>query len=101
PLSWYEENGVRLHLGKAISRIDRVRRIVYAEDGTEAPYDRLLIATGSTPFILPGPGAALTGVIPYRDIRDTELMIEAASMKRRAIVIGGGLLGLEAANGLK
>ena len=70
-------------------------------DGTEAPYDRLLIATGSSPFILPVPGKDLAGVISYRDIRDTEIMIETARMKRHAVVIGGGLLGLEAANGLK
>jgi nitrite reductase (NADH) large subunit len=101
PLEWYEENGIELHLGKTISRIDRKRRLVIAEDGTEAPYDRLLIATGSQPFILPVPGATLKGVITYRDIGDTQAMIDAASVKRRAVVIGGGLLGLEAANGLK
>ena len=101
PLEWYEENGIKLHLGKTISRIDRKRRLVIAEDGTEAPYDRLLIATGSQPFILPVPGAKLKGVITYRDIGDTQAMIDAASVKRRAVVIGGGLLGLEAANGLK
>jgi nitrite reductase (NADH) large subunit len=101
PLDWYETNGVRLHLGKAVARIDRKRRCVVAEDGTQAPYDRLLIATGSQPFILPVPGAKLKGVITYRDIQDTEAMIETARAKRRAVVIGGGLLGLEAANGLK
>ncbi|WP_116138177.1 nitrite reductase large subunit NirB [Trinickia diaoshuihuensis] len=101
PLEWYEENGIRLHLGKSVSRIDRKRRIVVADDGTEAPYDRLLIATGSQPFILPVPGAGLKGVITYRDIGDTQAMIDAANVKRRAVVIGGGLLGLEAANGLK
>ncbi|PMS16726.1 nitrite reductase large subunit [Trinickia dabaoshanensis] len=101
PLEWYQENGIRLHLGKSVSHIDRKRRIVVADDGTEAPYDRLLIATGSQPFILPVPGAKLKGVITYRDIGDTQAMIDAASVKRRAIVIGGGLLGLEAANGLK
>ena len=101
PLEWYEQNGIRLHLGKTISTIDRKRRVVTAEDGTEAPYDRLLIATGSQPFILPVPGATLKGVITYRDIRDTQAMIDAATVKRRAVVIGGGLLGLEAANGLK
>ncbi|HEX7683446.1 MAG TPA: nitrite reductase large subunit NirB [Trinickia sp.] len=101
PLEWYEQNGIQLHLGKTISRIDRKRRLVIAEDGTEAPYDRLLIATGSQPFILPVPGAKLKGVITYRDIGDTQAMIDAATVKRRAVVIGGGLLGLEAANGLK
>jgi nitrite reductase (NADH) large subunit len=74
---------------------------VVTDDGVEAHYDRLLIATGSTPFILPVPGKDLKGVITYRDIRDTEIMIETARVRRRAVVIGGGLLGLEAANGLK
>ncbi|WP_207001822.1 nitrite reductase large subunit NirB [Trinickia mobilis] len=101
PLAWYEENGVHLHLGKTITRIDRVKRVVATDDGMEAPYDRLLIATGSSPFILPVPGNTLKGVITYRDIYDTEAMIEAAKVKQHAVVIGGGLLGLEAANGLK
>jgi nitrite reductase (NADH) large subunit len=100
PLSWYAEHGITLHLGKKVSRIDRVRRKVVAEDGTEAEYDRLLIATGSNPFILPVPGRDLPGVIAYRDIADTEAMIDAASKYPHAVVIGGGLLGLEAANGL-
>ncbi|MGH8778389.1 nitrite reductase large subunit NirB [Paraburkholderia sp.] len=101
PLAWYEEHGIRLHVSKTVERIDRVRRIVVASDGTEAPYDRLLIATGSTPFILPVPGNTLDGVITYRDIHDTQSMIDAATVKQQAVVIGGGLLGLEAANGLK
>ena len=74
---------------------------IIADDGTAAPYDRLLIATGSTPFRLPIPGNQLPGVIGYRDIQDTDEMIAAASQYRHAVVIGGGLLGLEAANGLK
>ncbi|WP_233872224.1 nitrite reductase large subunit NirB [Paraburkholderia adhaesiva] len=101
PLDWYAENGIHLHLGKRIERIDRMRRVVVAEDGTEAPYDRLLIATGSTPFILPVPGNTFKGVVSYRDIYDTQAMIDAAAVKQHAVVIGGGLLGLEAANGLK
>lgn len=100
PLEWYEAHGVHLHLGRSIARIDRRRRVVIDADGAETPYDRLLIATGSSPFILPVPGKDLNGVITYRDIYDTEAMIEAAKVKRRAVVIGGGLLGLEAANGL-
>jgi nitrite reductase (NADH) large subunit len=99
--SWYAENGINLHLGKTVKKIDRVKRVVIAEDGTEAPYDRLLLATGSTPFMLPVPGNDLPGVISYRDIKDTDDMIEAARLHRHAVVIGGGLLGLEAANGLK
>lgn len=100
PLEWYEENGITLHRGKKVVDIDRRRRIVRAEDGTEAEYDRLLIATGSNPFILPVPGKELDGVIAYRDIADTNTMIEAAAKYKHAVVIGGGLLGLEAANGL-
>jgi len=100
PLSWYGENGITLHLGKKVVSIDRQRRIVKAGDGTEAPYDRLLLATGSNPFILPVPGKDLEGVIAYRDIADTQTMIDAAAKYRHAVVIGGGLLGLEAANGL-
>ena len=101
PLSWYEENGIKLLLNRKATFIDRARRVVIADDGTEAAYDRLLIATGSNPFILPIPGNELDGVIGYRDIRDTNLMIEASEKYRHAVVIGGGLLGLEAANGLK
>lgn len=100
-LEWYSENGIRLYTGKTVTRIDRARREVIADDGTVAPYDRLLIATGSVPFILPVPGSDLPGVIAYRDIKDTETMIEVAAKWRHAVVIGGGLLGLEAANGLK
>ena len=100
PLSWYADNGITLHLGKTVVEIDRIKRVVRADDGTEAPYDRLLLATGSNPFILPVPGNDLEGVIAYRDIDDTETMIEAAKVHKHAVVIGGGLLGLEAANGL-
>jgi nitrite reductase (NADH) large subunit len=100
-LDWYRQNNIRLHLGKKVSKIDRRARRVVAEDGTEEEYDRLLLSTGSTPFILPVPGHDLPGVIAYRDIKDTDAMIEAARIHKHAIVIGGGLLGLEAANGLK
>jgi nitrite reductase (NADH) large subunit len=100
PVSWYQEAGIDLRMGCAISKIDRVRRAVMAEDGSSTPYDRLLLATGSTPVILPIPGKDLKGVISYRDIGDTETMIDTARLKRHAVVIGGGLLGLEAANGL-
>ena len=98
---WYKENNVTLHAGKKVVQVDRVRRIVRAEDGTEEEYDRLLMCTGSSPFILPVPGNDLPGVISYRDISDTDAMIDAARRYRHAVVIGGGLLGLEAANGLK
>jgi len=99
-LAWYCDNGITLHTGKQVTKIDRKARKVIAADGTEAYYDRLLLATGSSPFILPVPGKGLPGVIAYRDIADTEAMIEAAQHHRHAVVIGAGLLGLEAANGL-
>ena len=100
PLSWYADNHITLHLGKKVVQVDRRRRVVVAEDGTEETYDRLLVCTGSNPFIPPMPGKDLEGVIAYRDIRDTNLMIDAAAKYQHAVVIGGGLLGLEAANGL-
>ena len=100
-VDWYAANGITLHLNKTITHIDRVARKVIAADGTEASYDRLLLATGSNPFVLPIPGKDLPGVITYRDIKDTNAMIDAASKYKHAVVIGGGLLGLEAANGLK
>jgi len=100
PLSWYAENGITLHTGNKVVQIDRVKRRVVAEDGTAAGYDRLLLATGSHPFILPVPGKDLPGVIAYRDIADTQAMIDAATKYQHAVIIGGGLLGLEAANGL-
>ncbi len=101
PLPWYDAHGITLHLGKKVVDVDREHRIVTAADGTTAAYDVLLIATGSVPFILPVPGKDLDGVISYRDIADTNTMIETARTHRHAVVIGGGLLGLEAANGLR
>jgi nitrite reductase (NADH) large subunit len=99
--AWYEENNIRLHTGKTIVKIDRKAREVIADDGTRETYDRLLLATGSMPFILPIEGTKLDGVLTYRDIADTEAMIAATAHHKNAVVIGGGLLGLEAANGLK
>src|SRR5438552_1744267 len=100
-VGWYEKNGIRLHLGKKVVKIERGARKVVAADGTAESYDRLLLATGSNPFILPVPGKDLEGVLTYRDIQDTNAMIEASKRYKHAVVIGGGLLGLEAANGLK
>ncbi|MCO2091191.1 NAD(P)/FAD-dependent oxidoreductase [Pseudomonas aeruginosa] len=100
-LNWYAENGIKLLRDRKVVQIDRVRRRVVAADGSEAEYDRLLLATGSVPFILPIPGNRLQGVIGYRDIADTQAMIDCARTHSHAVVIGGGLLGLEAANGLK
>jgi nitrite reductase (NADH) large subunit len=100
-VDWYAENGITLHLNKKVNKIDRKNRVVHAEDGTTAEYDRLILATGSNPFMLPVPGADLEGVISFRDIHDVDAMIEASGKFKHAVVIGGGLLGLEAANGLK
>jgi nitrite reductase (NADH) large subunit len=101
---WYSDNHITLHAGKTVVGVDRANRIVRATDATgaitEAEYDRLLMCTGSNPFILPVPGKDLKGVIAYRDIADTNEMIDAAKKYKKAVVIGGGLLGLEAANGL-
>lgn len=98
---WYAQNNIQLYTNARINKIDRKNRLVYAEDGTRAEYDRLLIATGSKPFMPPIPGKELAGVIGYRDIKDTNEMIAAAKVHKHAVVIGGGLLGLEAANGLR
>ena len=104
PWAWYTENHITLHAGKKVTQVDRVNRVVraVAADGSvvQAEYDRLLMCTGSKPFILPIPGNQLEGVMAYRDIADTNAMIEAAAKYKNAVVIGGGLLGLEAANGL-
>jgi len=98
--AWYAGNGITLHAGRKVVRIDRRARRVVADDGSEVPYDRLLLATGSNPLILPVPGSDLPGVVSYRDVHDTDQMIAASRSYRHAVVIGGGLLGLEAANGL-
>ncbi|MCT2538851.1 nitrite reductase large subunit NirB [Sedimentimonas flavescens] len=98
---WYAERGITLHKGEKIVQIDRDERKVVSDKGTVAHYDRLVIATGSSPFIIPVPGADLPGVLAYRDLDDTEGMIAASAKGGRAVVIGGGLLGLEAAAGLK
>ncbi|GMG82435.1 nitrite reductase large subunit NirB [Paralimibaculum aggregatum] len=99
--AWYAANGVTCRFGEPVTGIDRARRVVVSATG-ETPYDRLVIATGSAPFIIPVPGHALPGVLTYRDLDDTEAMIAAAAKPgARAVVIGGGLLGLEAAAGLR
>jgi nitrite reductase (NADH) large subunit len=97
---WYTENGIELITGDAVTAIDRVKRVLSLESGATVDYDRLLIATGSTPFIIPVPGHDKQGVLGFRDIADVEQMLAAAGKYRSAVVIGGGLLGLEAANGL-
>ncbi|MEB0138505.1 MULTISPECIES: NAD(P)/FAD-dependent oxidoreductase [unclassified Undibacterium] len=97
---WYAQHEITLHAGDPVVDIDRQRRIVRSRAGTEVAYDRLLLATGSSPFIIPVPGHDLPGVIAFRDLEDVETMLQAARTHRHAVVIGGGLLGLEAANGL-
>ncbi|MGZ8190679.1 MAG: NAD(P)/FAD-dependent oxidoreductase [Methylococcaceae bacterium] len=99
---WYVDNGICLYAGpdKSVVRIDRGRRKVVAQDGTVAEYDRLLIATGSKAVVPPIPGNDLEGVISFRDIIDVNKMLGYASRTQKAVVLGGGLLGLEAANGL-
>ena len=100
-LDWYQLHGITLHTSSKVVDVNRSAHQVIAEDGTTAEYDRLLLATGSNPFIIPVPGHDLEGVIGFRDIQDVDAMLSAARQGRHAVVIGGGLLGLEAANGLQ
>ena len=99
PLAWYEENGITLHAGKRVSAIDRDAKTVSAGDLT-VPYDYLVFATGSKPFIPPIPGTPLHGVFAFRTLDDCRNIAEYALDCKTAVVIGGGLLGLEAAKGL-
>ena len=99
-LSWYQDNAITLHSGRAVVRIDREAKAVEAEGGLVVPYDRLILAVGSDPVRLPLPGADLKGVVTFRDLDDVDAMVAAADRGGRAVVIGGGLLGLEAAYGL-
>jgi nitrite reductase (NADH) large subunit len=98
--AWYIENEIMLYKGHRIVEIDRDNRIVRSEQGASAEYDKLIIATGSVPFIIPVPGHKLPGVLSYRDLDDVHAMMLAAKSRGHAVVIGGGLLGLEAAAGL-
>ncbi len=106
PLSWYEENDITLHVGARVTQIDPASRMVEAANGVRAAYDVLLIATGSRSFIPPvkglngSDGAMKAGVFGFRSIADTNGIIACAKTSKRAAVIGGGLLGLEAARGL-
>ena len=98
---WYVKNGVTLLKGERVVHIDREGKTVASERGLVVPYDRLIIATGSSPVIIPVPGHTLAGVLSYRDLDDVNAMLIAAKAGGDAVVIGGGLLGLEAAAGLK
>jgi len=97
---WYRSNNIQLHAGQTATGIDTGQQTVTTDRGLVVPYDDLVLATGSLPFMLPLPGADKEGVIAFRDIKDCEAMIDASRKYRKAVVIGGGLLGLEAARGL-
>ncbi len=97
---WYEINGIELVAGDSVTAIDREARTVTVASGRTVSYDKLLIATGSDPFIIPVPGKDLPGVISFREMKDVDAMLAAAERGGDAVVIGGGLLGLEAAHGL-
>ena len=98
---WYVDHGVMLYKGHKVVEIDRAAKTVRSEHGEVVGYDKLVIATGSAPFIIPVPGHDLPGVLTYRDLDDVDAMLLAAQSRGKAVVIGGGLLGLEAAAGLK
>jgi nitrite reductase (NADH) large subunit len=98
---WYVNNDITLYKGHKVATIDRVAKTVTSEPGVVECYDKLVIATGSAPFILPVPGHDLPGVLTYRDLDDVNAMLLAAQSRAKAVVIGGGLLRLEAAAGLK
>ncbi|WP_294133453.1 nitrite reductase large subunit NirB [Sphingobium sp.] len=103
--AWYDDNGITLITSDPVSAIDRTHKSVTSQSGRTIGYDKLLIATGSDPFIIPVPGKDLPGVISFRDMKDVDVMLAAAEAGKaigggEAVVIGGGLLGLEAAHGL-
>ncbi|WEI18106.1 nitrite reductase small subunit NirD [Acinetobacter proteolyticus] len=101
PHAWYRDKGIQFIADDPAIKIDRTRKVVHTEKGESVDYDRLIIATGSSPFIPPVQGVDLKGVISFRDIYDVNTMIKYCETKKNAVVIGGGLLGLEAAYGLK
>ena len=101
PHAWYSDKGIHFIAGDAAVKIDRPRKQVHTEKGIVVDYDRLILATGSKPFIPPIKGSDLKGVLSFRDIYDVNTMLEYCKNKKNAVVIGGGLLGLEAAYGLK
>jgi nitrite reductase (NADH) large subunit len=99
-LDWYAEHKIELIAGESVTTIDRAARVVTGEHGTTRHYDILLLATGSNPIVLPLPGVERFGVMTFRSVADVEKMLETAGPNKSAVVIGGGLLGLEAAHGL-
>lgn len=98
--NWYKENNITLFSGETVTNIDTTKQIIYSDANREVAYDRLILATGSIPFILPIKGADKKGVTAFRNIEDCKKMIEYSKKNKKAAVIGGGLLGLEAARGL-
>src|SRR5215472_17155182 len=94
---WYEEHGIALHIGDRASQIERKTRRVHSDKGVEVAYDTVVLATGSYPFVPPVPGIDKRGVFVYRTIEDLEKISAYGKRAKRAAVIGGGLLGLEAA----
>ncbi|MBV9123488.1 MAG: FAD-dependent oxidoreductase, partial [Planctomycetes bacterium] len=94
---WYEQNGIRLFVGDRATEIDRTNRVVRSACGQEIPYDVVVLATGSVPFVPPVPGIDKKGIFVYRTIEDLERIIAYGKGVQKAAVIGGGLLGLEAA----
>lgn len=99
-LNWYAENNIELYTGETVTDIDQENKRVKTDQGRQVFYDKLILATGSNPFMLPLPGADKEGVIAFRTIEDCQKMIDTAKEYKKAVVIGGGLLGLEAARGL-
>jgi nitrite reductase (NADH) large subunit len=98
--NWYKENNITLFSGETVTNIDTAKQIIYSDTNRAVEYDQLILATGSIPFILPIKGADKKGVTAFRNIEDCEKMIEYSKSYKKAAVIGGGLLGLEAARGL-
>ncbi|MCR6105194.1 NAD(P)/FAD-dependent oxidoreductase [Salipaludibacillus agaradhaerens] len=97
---WYEKHNIQLFTGESVEQIDTLAKTVHTDQGRDVAYDDLILATGSNPFMLPLPGSDKEGVIAFRDIKDCQAMIDASQKYKKAVVIGGGLLGLEAARGL-
>lgn len=100
PASWYAEQNITLHLGDPVQQIDRTLKTVHSYKGITETYDYLVLATGSAAFVPPIPGVDKKGVFIYRTIEDLEMMRDYAPKAKTGAVIGGGLLGLEAAKAL-
>ncbi|MBU2888060.1 FAD-dependent oxidoreductase, partial [Gilvimarinus agarilyticus] len=100
PRSWYEENDINLISGEMINAIDRNNKTVTSHKGTQLPYDKLILATGSSAFVPPIKGVEKEGVFVYRTIENLDAIIEYSKKTKKAAVMGGGLLGLEAAKAM-